>query len=107
MRRCGDRVAGKPLEGLGHVFDRGVLILIGHCSRVMSADFLTYPLLDPHTSRTCTERVTPRVIWLNTWVGDAGPPHPFGQPLSPGSGMLARRLGLRTVEQRLSIPGEL
>jgi hypothetical protein len=43
-----------------------------------------YPLLDPRTGRTCTERVPPCVIWWfgEHQIGDPEPPYPFGKPLT-------------------------
>ena len=71
-------VSRETLQRHRHIFDGGVLISIGHGSGGMSADFVTYPLLDPGTGRTCTERVAPSVVRLDTRVGDPKSPYPLG-----------------------------
>jgi hypothetical protein len=76
FRRHANRVAGKPLEGRRHIFDAGMLVPISYGFGGVAADCVTYPLLDPRTLRTSTERVPPRVIRLDVLVCDSEPPYP-------------------------------
>jgi hypothetical protein len=84
MRRCGDRVAGKPLEGLGHVFDRGVLVLIGHRAGRMSHDGVTHPRINPGPNRTALERMPPAVVRLDPRMIDPEGPDPLRPAFTAG-----------------------
>jgi hypothetical protein len=111
MRRRGrgNRVAGKPLERCGHVFDGGVFVLIGHRAGRMSHDGVTHARINPGLNRSALERMPPTVVGLDLRMIDPEGPDPLCQPLrglhcrppvvgAPG------RLGGSVVKER---PGRL
>src|SRR5215470_8102060 len=74
-------VSREALQRDCHVFDGGMFVLIRYSSGSVTADFVSYPLLDPSPGCTCAKGMAPSVIWLNGPIGDPKLPHPFGQSL--------------------------